>query len=125
MNTLIKTVVYSALLIAYVIVEVFLAMLFYVYLNLYHFETFGRLVGLSRDLLNRFATELENFAPDLANQAYATILGELGAKSILLLIIGLIVSLIIRFLGWFLHNFISWFFNKSIEFSGSQKPQSS
>ncbi len=125
MNALIKTVIYSALLIAYVIVEVFLAMLFYVYLNLYHFETFGRLVGLSRDLLNRFATELENFAPDLANQAYATILGELGAKSILLLIIGLVVSLIIRFLSWFLHNFISWFFNKSIEFSGSQKPQSS
>jgi hypothetical protein len=112
---ILKTIVYAALFIAYLIVEVVLAMLVYMYLNLYHLDTFGRLVGWSRELLSSFATYLETLSPQLANQANATILGELGAKSILLLFIGLIVSAFVRMLGWCLHNLSIWFFNKSVE----------
>lgn len=103
-NSLFKAVIYSVLLVIYLVVEVFLAMLAYMYLNLYHFETFGYLIGLSREFLNAFATQLERYSPELANQAYATVLGELGAKSVLLLFIGLAVSTLIRILIWFVHK---------------------
>ena len=38
--------------------------------------------------------------PDLSNRAYATLLGELGPKAMLLLLIGLIVGAIVRFVAW-------------------------
>jgi len=103
-TNLLQAVIYLALLAIYLIVEVIVAMLAYMYLNLYQFETFGRLVGWCRELLNTFATQLERFSPELANQAYATLLGELGAKSVLLLFLGLGVSALIRLLGAFLHR---------------------
>jgi hypothetical protein len=103
-TNLLKAVFYLALLAIYLIVEVIVAMLAYIYLNLYQFETFGRLIGFCRELLNTFATQLERFAPELATQAYATLLGELGAKSVLLLFLGLGVSALIRLLGMFLHQ---------------------
>lgn len=99
-----KGVIYSVLLVAYLIIEVFVAMLIYMYINLNHLETFGRLTALSRQFLDSFATNLEWLSPELANQAYATVLGELGAKSVLLLFIGLIVSTLIRFVVWFFHK---------------------
>jgi hypothetical protein len=85
---------------------VLVAMLAYMYLNLYHIETFGRLIGIAHQLLDLFAQRLEQISPELATQAYATILGELGAKSVLLLFIGLAVSTGIRFLIWFFHKSI-------------------
>ena len=115
-SSLIKTIAYAALLIAYLVVEVLVAMLAYMYLNLYHIDTFGRLIGFCRYLLNEFAVQLERISPDIANQAYATILGELGAKSILLLFIGLGVSTAIRFLIWVVH----WVVTKSV---GTVRPQ--
>ena len=84
----------------YLIVEVFLAMLTYMYLNLYHPYTFGSLIRIAHGLLNSFTTYLEQLSPDLANQAFRTLLGELGAKSVLLLLIGLIVSALARLLIW-------------------------
>lgn len=89
-----------ALLALYVIFEVIVAMLAYMYLALNHVQTFGYLVGLSRDVLNLFANQLELWAPELANQAYTTLLGELGPKSILLLLIGVIVGALVRLAGW-------------------------
>jgi uncharacterized membrane protein len=103
-TTLLKAVFFVGLLVVYLVAEVLIAMLAYMYLNIYQFETFGRLIGLSRELLNMFATQLERFSPELATQANATILGELGAKSVLLLFIGLGVSALIRLFGAFLHR---------------------
>lgn len=100
MTAIFKAIIYGALLIAYLVLEVLAAMLAYMYLNLYQIETFGYLIGLSRNLLNQFAVHLEQLSPVIANQAYATILGELGPKSILLLFIGLGVSTAIRFVIW-------------------------
>ena len=100
LKSLIATVAVTALLVIYVIVEVVITMLVYMYVALSHVETFGHLVGLSRDVLNLFANQLEQFSPELANRAYTTLLGELGPKSILLLLIGLTVSAFGRLAGW-------------------------
>jgi len=99
-----QAVIYAALLIVFLIAEVLAAMLAYMYLNLYYIETFGYLVGLCRELLNLFAEQLEFFSPELATQAYATLLGELGPKSVLLLFLGLAVGTVIRAMIWSFHK---------------------
>ncbi len=99
-KSLLSLIVVIAALAIYVIVEVVVAMVAYMYLALNHVETFGHLVAYSRDVLNLFANQLEHWAPDLATQAYTTLLGELGPKSILLLLIGLAVSAIGRLATW-------------------------
>ena len=38
--------------------------------------------------------------PTLSNTAYATLLGELGPKAMLLLLVGLTVGAVIRFIAW-------------------------
>jgi hypothetical protein len=84
---------------ALLVIELVAAMLAYIYLNLYHLETFGGLVRLARDLLDIFRGQFEYWLPTAANQAYATLLGELGPKSILLLLIGLLTATVIRSLA--------------------------
>jgi hypothetical protein len=93
-------------LVLYVVVEVVLAMFAYMYLALNHVETFGTLISYSRDVLNLFANQLEQFSPELANRAYTTLLGELGPKSILLLLIGLLVSALGRLVSWLLRRWV-------------------
>jgi hypothetical protein len=95
-----STLLFLLLFVLYLVVEIFLAMATYVYLNIYHPYTFGSLIRLSRSLLDGFTTYLKGFSPELANRAYATLLGELGPKSVLLLLIGLIVSALARLIIW-------------------------
>jgi len=95
-----------AILVLYVVVEVVLAMGAYMYLALNHVETFGTLISYSRDVLNLFANQLETFSPELANRAYTTLLGELGPKSILLLLIGLMVGAVGRLMSWLVRRWI-------------------
>jgi hypothetical protein len=78
------------------IIEIFAAMLTYIYLDLYHREMFGNLVGIAREILISFTQHLTNIAPDFANQANTSLLGEFGPKAILLLVIGLLVSAVLR-----------------------------
>ncbi len=99
-KSLVVVVAVIAALVIYVIVEVVVAMVAYMYLALNHVETFGHLISLSRDVLNLFANQLEQWSPELATQAYTTLLGELGPKSILLLLIGLVVSALGRLVTW-------------------------
>lgn len=99
-RSLVTVIVAAVFLVIYVIVEVVVAMVAYMYLALNHVETFGHLVAYSREILNLFANQLEQWAPDLATQAYTTLLGELGPKSILLLLIGLFVSALGRLATW-------------------------
>lgn len=100
MNQFISTVIFVLLFLVYLVVEVFLAMLTYMYLNLNHPYTFGSLIRVAHGVLNSFTTYLDQLAPELANQAYRTLLGELGPKSVLLLLIGLIVSALARLMIW-------------------------
>jgi hypothetical protein len=104
LNQALSAALFVLLFFLYLIVEVFLAMATYMYLNLYHPYTFGSLIGLARGLLNSFTTYLEQLSPELANRAYATLLGELGPKSVLLLLIGLIVSALARLMIWAVKN---------------------
>jgi hypothetical protein len=99
-KSLVAIVAVIAALFVYVIVEVVVAMVAYMYLALNHVATFGHLISLSRDVLNLFANQLEQWSPELATQAYTTLLGELGPKSILLLLIGLFVSALGRLATW-------------------------
>jgi hypothetical protein len=78
------------------VVELVCAMLLYMYLNLYHVELFGNLVRLARYVLDALVGQLEYWLPGAANSAYATLVGELGPKSVLLLIVGLVVATVIR-----------------------------
>ncbi len=100
MKTILSTIAFLVLFVVYLIVEVLLAMVTYMYLNLNHPLTFGWLTSIARELLNSFTTYLEQVSPELATRAFATLLGELGPKSVLLLLIGLLVSAIARLIIW-------------------------
>lgn len=78
------------------VVELVLTMVVYTYLNLKFLDTFGYLVRLSRSVLDALSSLLVYLLPGQANAAYATLLGELGPKAILLLLIGLVVATIVR-----------------------------
>jgi hypothetical protein len=53
-------------------------------------------VRLSRSVLDLMASQLDYWLQGSANAAYATLIGELGPKSILLLLMGLIVATLVR-----------------------------
>jgi hypothetical protein len=80
------------------VVELLAAMLIYMYLNLYHVALFGLLVRDARYILEALTSQMEYWLPSSANAAYATLIGELGPKSLLLLLIGLVSAMFIRFL---------------------------
>jgi hypothetical protein len=100
LNQLLSVIVFTVLFVVYLIVEVFLAMLVYMYLNLSHPYTFGWLTSLAARLLAAFTFYLERLSPDLANQAFRTLLGEIGPKAMLLLLIGLLVGAVARLVIW-------------------------
>lgn len=101
-GTLLLSGLRSVLAVAYVIVllvvELVTAMLVYIYLNLYHLDTFGALVRFAKVVLDTLIGQMEYWAPVSANVAYATLIGELGPKSILLLLIGLVAGVVVRFI---------------------------
>jgi hypothetical protein len=80
------------------IVELVLTILVYTALNVYSFELFGTLVRFAGGVLETMAGLVERFFSGSSNTAYASLFGELGPKSMLLLLIGLIVAAIVRLL---------------------------
>jgi hypothetical protein len=102
--SLLRTTAFLILLLAYLVVEVLVSMMAYAYLNLYQINTFGYLIRLSRNLLTTMQTLFETYAPQFADRAYATLLGEIGPKSILLLFLGLAASTLIRFVVWIIQK---------------------
>ena len=89
-----RTVGTAAHIVVMLVIELVATMLVYTYLNLYHLSTFGYLVRLSRSVLDVLTGQLEYWLPVKANTAYATLIGELGPKSILLL--GLVTATVVR-----------------------------
>ena len=81
---------------AFLILELVLTMLVYTALNIYSLELFGTLVRFARTALELMTSLIERLFPGSANTAYATLFGELGPKSILLLLIGLLVATTVR-----------------------------
>ena len=92
----VRTVATAAHIVLLLVIELVATMLVYIYLNLYHLETFGYLVRHSRSVLDVMTGQIEYWLPVKANSAYATLIGELGPKSILLLILGLVTAAVIR-----------------------------
>lgn len=80
----------------FLVLELILTMLVYTGLNIYSLNLFGHLVRMARGVLDAMTVGVEKLFPGSANTAYATLFGELGPKSILLLLIGLIVAAILR-----------------------------
>lgn len=81
-------------------VEAFCAMLTYTLLQLYSVDLFGHLVGLSRSVMNVMVGSLQTILPGISNQLEASLGGELSPKAVLLLLLGLVVGAIIRFVIW-------------------------
>lgn len=94
--SVVRTVATAASIVLLLVVELVGTMLVYIYLNLYHLSTFGYLVRLARSVLDVMTGQLEYWLPLSANAVYATLIGELGPKSVLLLILGLLTATIIR-----------------------------
>jgi hypothetical protein len=94
--SVVRTIATAAHIVLLLVVELVATMLVYSYLNLFHIETFGYLVRLARSVLDVLIGQLEYWLPVSANAAYASLLGELGPKSILLLILGLVIATVIR-----------------------------
>ncbi len=80
------------------IVELVLTILVYTGLNVYSFELFGQLVRFSGAVLETMAGLVERFFSGSSNTAYASLFGELGPKSMLLLLTGLVVAAVVRLL---------------------------
>lgn len=97
----IASVVFAILgFVAMLLVELIAAMFTYGYLQLAHTNLFGWLVRQANGVLQVVAAYIDTLFPSQANQIYATTFGELGPKSILLLLIGLVVGAIFRLLVW-------------------------
>jgi hypothetical protein len=80
------------------IVELILTIIVYTTLNVYSFALFGTLVRFAGAVLETIAGLVERFFSGASNTAYASLFGELGPKSMLLLLIGLVVAAIVRLL---------------------------
>jgi hypothetical protein len=94
-----RTVAAAASIVLLLVIELIATMLVYIYLNLYHLSTFGYLVRLARSALDVFAGQLEYWLPRSTDAAYATLIGELGPKSMLLLMLGLLTGAVVRALA--------------------------
>ncbi len=88
--------------VAILIVELIATILVYSYLALFQLEWFGYLARLASQVLDLFIVQFQYFLPELTNTAYATLLGELGPKAMLLLLIGLVVGSVLRLVGWWI-----------------------
>jgi hypothetical protein len=100
-------IAYVVKVIALLVLEMIVTMAAYVYLNLYHIETFGWLVRMSRSVLDLMAAQLDFWLKASADSAYATLFGELGPKSILLLLMGLVVAALVRMISGGLYRLVT------------------
>ena len=81
---------------ALLVVELVTTIVVYSYLNLNHIEFFGWLVRMARSVLDVISGQVDFWLQASADTAYASVFGELGPKSMLLLLIGLVVGAVIR-----------------------------
>ncbi|MFY0614706.1 MAG: hypothetical protein JXQ99_24470 [Hyphomicrobiaceae bacterium] len=83
-----------------VVLELFAALLIYMYLAVYDRDLFAGLIQFSDWVLNTSIKPTLAMFPQLEGQAYLTLVGELAPKAMLLLLIGLTVGAVFRLLGW-------------------------
>lgn len=81
------------------VVELIVTVLVYTSLNVYSFELFGRLVRFAGGVLDTMSGLVAQLFAGSADTAYASLFGELGPKSMLLLLIGLVVAAVLRLIA--------------------------
>ncbi len=86
------------------IVELIMTVLVYTGLNVYQFELFGRLVRFAGSVLETMSAFVARFFAGSVDTAYASLFGELGPKSMLLLLIGLAVAALMRLVATLLRS---------------------
>lgn len=96
LRSVLLTVASAVQIVLMLIIELIATMMIYTYLNFFHINLFGNLVRFARSVLDALTGQLEYWIPGSANAAYATLFGELGPKSILLLMLGLVTAAVIR-----------------------------
>jgi hypothetical protein len=89
-----------------VVLELFSALLIYMYLAVYNRELFASLIRFSNWVLNASIKPTLALFPELEGQAYLTLVGELAPKAMLLLLIGLTVGAFYRLAGWLVATLI-------------------
>lgn len=82
------------------VIELMAAFITYFYLAYYQQDLFGSLVGTAGDIFALLKGQIEFWMPSLRNALNATVVGEINAKSMLLLLIGLVVGAVIRLVLW-------------------------
>ncbi len=100
LRVFIITIITACLFTAIVFLEVIATFIAYILLRGTDDSFFSSLVSFSRSVLDLFATTLERFLPSIAHKANATLLGELSPKAVLLLLVGLSVGALLRFIFW-------------------------
>ncbi len=101
MGDIVKIIFLPFIALMQLILEVFAALSVYAYLNTFHRATFGSFTKSAGSILNSIEQTLNSIlTPTTANTAYASVLGDLTAKAMLLLLIGLTVSAILRMIAW-------------------------
>ena len=83
-----------------VVLELFSALLIYMYLAVYDRDLFASLIQFSDWVLNASVKPTLALFPELEGQAYLTLVGELAPKAMLLLLIGLSVGAVFRLVAW-------------------------
>jgi hypothetical protein len=89
-----------------VVLELFSALLTYMYLAVFNRDLFATLIQFSDWVLNASIKPTLALFPALEGQAYLTLIGELAPKAMLLLLIGLSVGALFRLLAWLLSAII-------------------
>ncbi|MGH1352095.1 MAG: hypothetical protein ACRBBN_14995 [Methyloligellaceae bacterium] len=100
LRVLLITLVTLLQFIATVFLELIAAMAVYFGLSQLSADSYGSLVSLSGDVLSLFSAYFKQFFPEAANHANATLLGELSPKAMLLLLVGLTIGALLRFIFW-------------------------
>lgn len=91
---------------AMVVLELFAALVTYMYLAVYNRELFASLIRFSDWVLNASVKPTLALFPALEGQAYLTLVGELAPKAMLLLLIGLLVGAVFRLLAWLVAHLV-------------------
>lgn len=96
------SIIFLALFLVYLAIEIMAALAVYMYISIYHNDVFQDFIELAEKFLKVFTTYITQLYPNLANQNFSVVFEEIAPKSIILLLLGFAVSATTRFMAWLL-----------------------
>jgi hypothetical protein len=100
LETIIKTILFPILFLAYLTIQLVATLAVYIYINLVHPGLLEKLLEISNDVLQLFMVYFFQIYPDIENSAFTELFNKNGPNAILLLLLGLAMNLMIRGLAW-------------------------